>query len=354
MAESDSDDTQELIVVCLTKPLSAFIILTNVFIILGILFNHKLHGTTTNRFFLSLLFADLLAGAALPCIPQMSFKMELEYHTCFLKHVVPNFLFLSFLANLLVVHYVKYVCIMHPLHYQSFWVHRWAGLYIVLAWTAPLIFAALPLAWYQWKSNETCSFRLVFPMSYLYVETYGFLIPSILAMAFMCVRVLCIAQKHLKNITKLLHSVTQSQASSELEQQLELRNAKSIASVSLIFLVCWVPYIVCLNISLLSLQHSISPLVLTVVTCFGTGSAAAVPIILSLGNEQYTQFWRDLATKVCAGCCQGQRCKRKKAKPKPKLPHDNLQTVEADTSRVQADAFSTKPLPESLREERVG
>ncbi|XP_042301472.1 G-protein coupled bile acid receptor 1 [Sceloporus undulatus] len=339
MEESSSkaqtkNKTQELIIIWLAQPLSAFIILTNVFIILGILFNRKLHGAT-NWFFVSLLFADLLAGAALPCIPQMSFEMELEYHSCFLKYVVPNFLFLSFLANLLLVHYVKYVCIIHPLHYQSSWVHRWAALYIVLAWAAPLIFAALPLAWNQWKPNVNCSFDLVFPMTYLYLETYGFLIPAILAMAFMCVQVLCVAQRHLKNITKLLHSVNQSQAPSELEQQLELRNAKSIISASLIFLVCWVPYIACLNISLLASKHNISPLVLTVVSCIGTGSAAAVPIILSLGNHQYTQFWRDLATKVCADCCQGQRCKEKQGKPKVKLAHGNVCTIEADSNDAQ-------------------
>ncbi|XP_062974398.1 G-protein coupled bile acid receptor 1 [Elgaria multicarinata webbii] len=312
-----------------SQPLSVFIILANIFIIIGILFNRKLHGTT-NWFFLSLLFADLLAGAALPFIPELPFQKELSNLLCFFSYVVPNFLFLSFLANLLVMHYAKYVCIIHPLHYHNSWVHRQAGLYIVLAWATPLIFASLPLAWYRWESRVNCSFRVVFPMPYLYLETYGLLIPIILAMAFMCIRMLCVAQRQLKNITKLLHSVNQGQAPSELEQQLELRHAKSIASVSLIFLVCWVPYITCLNISLVSIHSSIKPLVLAIVTCIGTGSAAAVPIILSLINHQYTQFWRDTATNVCRRCCKGQACKQGQAEPKTDLPHGNLHTIEGD------------------------
>uniref|UniRef100_A0ACB8G1V6 Uncharacterized protein n=1 Tax=Sphaerodactylus townsendi TaxID=933632 RepID=A0ACB8G1V6_9SAUR len=231
----DGNELQELIS-WLTRPLSAFIILANLFIIIGIIFNHKLHGVI-NWFFLSLLFADLLAGAALPTIPQLVFKKKWGYHLCFFIYVTPNFIFLSFLANLLVVHYAKYVCIIHPLHYHKSWVYRWAALYLFLAWTAPLIFACLPFIWNHWQPHVNCSSRLVFPMPYLYLETYGLLIPTILAMVFMCIQVLCVARRQLKNITKLLHSVNRGQAPSALEQQLELRNVKAIAGVSLIFLV---------------------------------------------------------------------------------------------------------------------
>ncbi|XP_060118113.1 G-protein coupled bile acid receptor 1 [Heteronotia binoei] len=310
---------QELIF-WLTRPLSAFIILANLFIITGIIFNRKLHGAI-NWFFLSLLFADLLAGAALPTVPQLAFEQQRSYHLCFFIHVAPNFLFLSFLANLLVVHYAKYVCIIHPLHYHKSWVYRWAAFYILLAWTAPLIFTCVPLIWNQWQPNLNCSFQLVFPMPYLYFETYGLLIPTIFAIAFMCIRVLCVARKQLKSITKLLRSVNRGQASSELEQKLELRNAKGIAGVSLIFLVCWVPYIACLNISLLSIRYYfVNSLTLTIVTCLGNGSAAAVPIFLSLIDHQYIQFWRDVASKFWGSCCQGQSCRQKQAKSKTKMP----------------------------------
>uniref|UniRef100_A0A6J0UN01 G-protein coupled bile acid receptor 1 n=1 Tax=Pogona vitticeps TaxID=103695 RepID=A0A6J0UN01_9SAUR len=331
MEQSDGqakNKTQELLIAWLSQPLSVIIILANIFLILGILFNRKLHGTT-NWCFLSLLFADLLAGSALPCIPKLATEMNLKYYPCFFTYLTPNFLFLCLLANLLVVHYAKYVCIIHPLHYQASWVYRWAFLYILLAWTAPLIFACLPLVWNQWGTNKNCSFKSVFPKPYLYLETYGLLIPSILAMSFMCIQILWVARKHLKDIKNLLHSVTQSQAPSELEQQLELRNVKSIASASIIFLVCWVPYIVCLNISLLATTPSVSQTIRTIVTCIGTGSAAAVPIILSFGNHQYTQFWRDLATKVCQGCCQRWRCKQKQAQLNASMPRENICMREA-------------------------
>nr|XP_034984266.1 G-protein coupled bile acid receptor 1 [Zootoca vivipara] len=325
----DTETMAQNLIIWLSRPLSAFIVLANIFLILGILFNRRLRNTT-NWFFLSLLFADLLAGLFLPNIPELSTTKELNYHLCFFNYVAPNFIFLAFLANLLVVHYAKYVFIIHSLHYHRSWVYRWPGLYIFVAWTAPLTFACLPLAWNKWQPHANCSFGLVFPIPYLYLETYGFLIPSILAMGFMCIQVLCTSRRQLKDITRLLHSVNQGQPPSELEQQLELRNAKKIASVSFIFMVCWVPYIVCLNISLLSIDHNIHPLIIPIVTSIGTSSAAALPVILSLGNRQYTQFWTDMATKCCGGCCQRQGCKERKAKPKARLPHGRHCPAEAD------------------------
>ncbi|XP_013922254.1 PREDICTED: G-protein coupled bile acid receptor 1 isoform X1 [Thamnophis sirtalis] len=294
----------EHLIFILSRLLSAFIILANVFIIFGILFNRKLHGTI-NWFFLSLLIADLLAAGALPHV----FQKDHVSYSCLARYVVPNFLFLSFLANLLVMHYAKYTCIIQPLHYRQSWVYRWSGLYICLAWVSPLTFASMPLAWYQGNSSQKCSAEQVLTLPYLFVETYVFIIPIIFAIAVMGIRILCIARKQLKNIKKLLNSVNQSQTPSELEQQLELRHAKSIASVSLIFLVCWVPYIVCLNISLhLEIKGNST---LAIVICIGTASAAVIPIILSLGNHQYIEFWSDMAMKAYRTCCQRQGCKQK-------------------------------------------
>uniref|UniRef100_A0A8C8RI35 G-protein coupled bile acid receptor 1 n=1 Tax=Pelusios castaneus TaxID=367368 RepID=A0A8C8RI35_9SAUR len=293
----------EKLVFWLSAPLSVFIILANLFIILGIFFNRKLHGTAS-WFFLSLLFADLLAGAALPFIPRLQLDNKWDYHRCFFIHVAPNYFFLSFLTNLLVVHYEKYRCIKYPLQYPRCWVHRWVPVCLLLTWALPLLFACLPvLGWNHWASNSNCSYRYVFPTAYLYLEIYGFLVPAILAMAFMATQVLRVARHQLREIKKVLRAGHQGQGRSELEQQLELRHAKCVATLSLIILVCWVPYIAGLHLSVLALErYSIDQATLVILTCVGSGSAALVPIILGLSSQQYTQFWREAAAKRC-GCC---------------------------------------------------
>ncbi|XP_053327572.1 G-protein coupled bile acid receptor 1 [Spea bombifrons] len=303
----DDSDFQRNLIIVLSSPLSAFIIISNLFIIFGIVFNRKLHNTT-NYFFLSLLFADFFTGVALPCVPRMRFNKELRYFPCMFVFISPNFFFLSFLANLLMVHYEKYLCIIYPLHYRSIWVHRCVPFSLVLVWILPLAFACLPMmGWNHWNETSTCSYNYVFTNAYIYVETYGVVIPSILAMTFITVKLLSVARKQLKDIKKLHRSV-QRGAATELEHQMDMRYAKCIAIVSLTFLVCWVPYIAFLQVSVLAMEkYVISWWIMLTLTCVGSGSAAIIPIILGLSHHQYTELWRNIFRTYCSACCQRQK-----------------------------------------------
>ncbi|XP_063790000.1 G-protein coupled bile acid receptor 1 [Pseudophryne corroboree] len=295
---------QEKLIILLSSPLSAFIIFSNLFIIIGIVFNKKLHNTA-NYFFLSLLFADFFTGVLLPCIPRMRFNKNLGYYGCFLAFISPNFFFLSFLANLLMVHYEKYLCIIYPLHYRNIWVHRCVPFSLFMAWTLPLAFACLPmLGWNNWNASYTCSYKQVLTNEYIYLETYGIVIPSILAMSFITVKLLSVARKQLNQIKKLHRSV-QREAATELEHQMDLRFAKCIAIFSLTFLICWVPYIALLQVSVLAMEkYEISLWIVLTLTCVGSGSAAIIPVILGLSHRQYTELWRNLWKKYCQSCCK--------------------------------------------------
>ncbi|CAJ0945441.1 unnamed protein product [Ranitomeya imitator] len=267
---SDHRD-QEKLIILLSSPLSAFIILSNLFIIIGIVFNKKLHNTA-NYFFLSLLFADFFTGVLLPCIPRMKFNKDLGYYGCFLTYISPNFFFLSFLANLLMVHYEKYLCIIYPLRYRDIWVHR-----------------------------------CVFPNAYIYLETYGVVIPAILAMSFITIKLLSVARRQLREIKKLHRSV-QREVVTEMERQMDLRYAKCIAIFSLTFLICWVPYIALLQVSVLVIEnYEISLWIVLTLTCVGSGSAAVIPVILGLSHRQYTELWRNLCKKILPVLLQTQR-----------------------------------------------
>nr|XP_033800255.1 G-protein coupled bile acid receptor 1 [Geotrypetes seraphini] len=318
-SNQDEESFQRNLIFYLSAPLSAFIVLANLFIIIGIVFNRKLHDTA-NYFFLSLLFADFFTGVTLPFIPRMKFCKELDYHSCLFVYISPNFFFLSFLSNLLMVHYEKYLCIVYPLHFRSFWVHRFVPLSLLLVWTVPLVFSSLPVfGWNQWGVNSTCSYAHIFPSAYLYLEIYGFLIPSILVITFLMIKVLSVARRQLQEIKKLHRSV-QREGALQLEQQMDLRYAKCIASVSLIFLVCWVPYIACLHVSVLAIQqYEMSWLTFIILTCMGSGSAAVIPVILGLSNRQYTSLWQAVFTKHCGAWGKSQE--KGAARPQDKPSH---------------------------------
>ncbi|KAL4635636.1 G-protein coupled bile acid receptor 1-like [Arapaima gigas] len=308
----------------ITIPLSTVIILTNLLILVGIVSNRKLHNTP-NYFFVSLLVADLCTGTALPFMPWMGVKRRLDFTTCLLVHIFPNFVFLSFLSNLVMVHYERYLCIVNPLHYCHWWANRCFPLALLAVWVPPLLYALLPaFGWNNWgvvvpgnrsvlEHNDTaehrngsleakdCSYRIVFPKDFIYLEVYGLLLPAILSMVFMTVRVLLIARAQLRDICRLHRSVGCVSAL-DAEHRLNLRYVRCIATVSLTFLVCWVPYIVYLHLSVALLRSGTLPTgngTHIILSCTSIGSTAIVPIVLGLGNRQYTEPARKLLSKLC-------------------------------------------------------
>ncbi|XP_064166954.1 G-protein coupled bile acid receptor 1-like [Anguilla rostrata] len=315
------DPAQERLILCITLPLSTAIILANLLIILGIASNRQLHNTP-NYFFLSLLVADLCTGVALPFIPRMGLSRDLDFSACLLVHIFPNFLFLSYLFNLVMVHYERYLCIASPLHHSQFWVHRCFPLALLTVWAPPLLYASLPaFGWNNWVSasnatssagggngsapsglgEEGCSYRLVFPNTFIYLEVYGLLLPAILSIVGMTGRVLWIARRQVRDLCKLRRSVERAQAVTA-EHRLNLRYAKCVAAVSLVFVACWVPYIVYVHVSVGLLRRggagggpgggaSSTHIVLS---CTGIGSMAIIPVVLGLANRQYTDPARRL------------------------------------------------------------
>ncbi|XP_030643503.1 G-protein coupled bile acid receptor 1 [Chanos chanos] len=320
---------RERLIYSITIPLSSAIFMANLLIIIGIVCNRQLHNTP-NYFFLSLLVADLCTGVILPFFPRMVLNRDLDFNACLLVHIFPNFLFLSFLFNLVMVHYERYLCIVSPLHYSQFWVHRCFPLALLTVWVPPLLYASLPaFGWNEWmelhgdQSNqscnstlhhladpeenstglclydEACSYRKVFPKAYIYLEVYGLLLPAIFSIVGMTGRVLWIARKQLRNICKL-HRAVERQQVSEREQQLNMRYAKCVAAVSLTFLVCWVPYIIYLHVSvaLLWREGTGDSTIHIILSCTGIGSMAIIPVILGLANRQYTEPVCKLVTKL--------------------------------------------------------
>ncbi|XP_076017982.1 G-protein coupled bile acid receptor 1 [Genypterus blacodes] len=304
----------EQLIYAITVPLSTSIILANLFIILGIACNRQLHNTT-NYFFLSLLVADLCTGVALPFIPLMGVNRELSVSACMVAHVFPNFLFLAFLFNLVMVHYERYICIVNPLHYSNLWMHRSFPLALLILWAPPLLFASLPaFGWNNWtapdwngccagsqkgallancSTNGTacCSYRRVFPNAFIYLEVYGLVLPAILTIAGMTGRVLWITRGQLKDICRLHRSVERGSQASDREQRLNMRYTRCVVAVSLTFLACWVPYIIYMHVCVAFLISDTkwSSTTHIVLSCTGIGSMAVVPLMLGLANRQYTE-----------------------------------------------------------------
>ncbi|XP_041056041.1 G-protein coupled bile acid receptor 1-like [Carcharodon carcharias] len=294
---------QKVLINLLSVPLSITIIVGNLAIIVGIIGNRRLHNTT-NYYMLSLLLAGLFTGIILPSLARMSFKSQFAFQACFIFHLFPNFIFLSFLSNLLVVQYNRYACIIHPFHYGVSWIHKYVPVVVLTTWVLPLLFASLPLiGWNNWSpDNETCFFKYVFPHAYIYLEIYGLLIPSILAITAMIGRILHVARGQMKAIKKM-HRAVQSN-STALEQQLDFKYAKCIIGFFFIFLVCWVPYIVFIHVSYFVKDSGHGHRIHIILSSLGTSSAALIPFVMVLNNKEYFELWRKVFQKVFQCCAK--------------------------------------------------
>uniref|UniRef100_A0A8C1TMT1 G-protein coupled bile acid receptor 1 n=1 Tax=Cyprinus carpio TaxID=7962 RepID=A0A8C1TMT1_CYPCA len=282
------------LIYAITLPVSCAIILINLLIILAITCNRQLHNSQ-NYFFLSLLVADLCTGVALPFIPWMGLNRPLSFSSCLLVHIFPNFLFLAFLFNLVLVHYERYRSIMSPLQRGQLWLHRRFVLPLLAVWMLPLLFALLPA--FGWNNKRCCTYRSVFPNAFIYLEVYGLLAPAILSIAAMTLRVLWITREQLRDIQRLQRAV----ANRECRRRIEMRYACCVVAVSLAFLTCWVPYIVYTHVGMEFLlrrggkSNRIGHIVLS---CVGIGGIAVVPLLLGLANREYTDPVKKLFRKL--------------------------------------------------------
>lgn len=278
----------------LSLALSSLIVIANLLLALGIALDRHLRSPPAGCFFLSMLLAGLLTGLALPVLPGLWSRKHQGYWSCLLLYLAPNFCFLSLLANLLLVHGERYMAVLQPLR-----PHGSVRLALFLAWVSSLLFASLPaLGWNHWSPDANCSSQTVFPAPYLYLEVYGLLLPAVGATGLLSVRVLATAHRQLREIRRLERAVCRD-APSTLARALTWRQARAQAGATLLFLLCWGPYVATLLLSVLAYERRppLRPGTLLSLISLGSASAAAVPVAMGLADQRYTAPWRTAAQR---------------------------------------------------------
>ncbi|XP_008071873.1 G-protein coupled bile acid receptor 1 [Carlito syrichta] len=278
----------------LSLALASLIVMANLLLALGIAWDRRLRSLPSGCFFLSLLLAGLLTGLALPMLPGLWSQSRRGYWSCLLLFLAPNFSFLSLLANLLLVHGERSMAVLRPLRPPGS-----AQLALLLTWAGPLLFASLPaLGWNHWTPGTNCSSQAIFPAPYLYLEVYGLLLPAVGAAALLSAHVLVTAHRQLQDIRRLERAVCR-EAPSALARALTWRQARAQAGATLLFGLCWGPYVVTLLLSVRAYEQrpALGPGTLLSLLPLGSASAAAVPVAMGLGDQRYTAPWRAAARR---------------------------------------------------------
>ncbi|KAK1336630.1 hypothetical protein QTO34_002664 [Cnephaeus nilssonii] len=261
----------------LSLVLASLIVVANLLLALGIAGDRRLRSLPAGCFFLSLLLAGLLTGLALPTLPGLS-----------------QLLLPLLLANLLLVHGERYMAVLRPLRAPGS-----ARLALLLTWAGPLLFSSLPaLGWNHWAPGANCSSQAVFPAPYLYLEVYGLLLPAVGAAALLSARVLFTAHRQLQDIRRQERAVCRG-VPSALARALAWRQARAQAGATLLFGLCWGPYVATLLLSVLAYEQRppLGPGTLLSLVSLGSASAAAVPVAMGLSDQRYTAPWRAAARR---------------------------------------------------------
>ncbi len=260
-------------------------------------------------------------GVALPFIPWMGLNRPLSFSSCLLVHIFPNFLFLAFLFNLVLVHYERYRSIVSPLQRGRLWLHRRFKLPLLAVWMLPLLFALLPAFGWNNKAghdrNECCPIINSTARSECVALWRALLyIPQCLSKRFHLFGSIwftgtCHPLHCCHDVPRVVDHTRAAEghpasAASRSKQGLQTENGNAlcffcVAAISLAFLTCWVPYIVYTHIGMEFLIRRGGKSNRTghiVLSCVGIGGIAVVPLLLGLANREYTDPVKKLFRKL--------------------------------------------------------
>ncbi|XP_046333332.2 adenosine receptor A2b-like [Haliotis rufescens] len=222
-----------------------FIIGGNALVIIAILTTPKLQ-VPTNFFILSLAVADLLVGVlVLPIYSlyylEVASAMKNKY-LCLVRYATVICSCGGSLLNLVCIAVDRYIAIIYPLRYQALVTPFRVKVTIFVLWFYSVLMSLLPLmGWNKWTEDANCVIFKV--MSPIWIILSDFLLGAV------CLSLTIVLYARVFSVAYRQHKLMESTSSwmpdeLRLRQKREIKSAKVMAFVLLMFVIFWVPYFV--------------------------------------------------------------------------------------------------------------
>ncbi|XP_060766763.1 adenosine receptor A1-like [Neoarius graeffei] len=219
----------------------------NVLVVWAVKISRSLRDTTF-YFVVSLALADIAVGAlAIPLAITISTGLKTHFYSCLMVACIMLVLTQSSILALLAIAIDRYLRVKIPLSYKRVVTPNRAGTAVIVCWLVALIVGLTPM--FGWNNQEnitkntsidnvTCLFENVISMEYMvYFNFYGWVLPPLVLMLVIYVEIFYMIQKRLN---MKLNNLT-SQADPSRYYGKELKLAKSLALVLLLFAISWLP-----------------------------------------------------------------------------------------------------------------
>ncbi|XP_023120356.2 trace amine-associated receptor 13c-like [Amphiprion ocellaris] len=227
--------------------ISVLSVVLNLLVIISVSCFRQLH-TPTNILLLSLAVSDFLVGFVL-----LPGEIYLQTQCWFLGDVMCSLyyylLFIVFttsIGNMVLISTDRYVAICHPLHYPTRVTVTKAKLCVCMCWFCSVFYSSVVFkdALNQPGINNSCYGECILVISYIAEVVdlvVNFIVPVVaIILLYMRVFVVAVSQAHaMRSHTAAVthqHSVTQSHRKSELKA------ARTLGVLVLVFLICFCPY----------------------------------------------------------------------------------------------------------------
>ncbi|KAM9319446.1 adenosine receptor A1 [Gastrophryne carolinensis] len=288
-------------------------VLGNILVIWAVIVNQALRDTTF-FFIVSLAVADIAVGAlVIPLAIIISIGLETEFYSCLMVACIMLILTQSSILALLAIAVDRYLRVKIPTSYRSVVTARRAVIAITGCWVLSFIVGLVPM--FGWNNINnlrkeknstygeiiiTCGFETVISMEYMvYFNFFVWVLPPLVLMLIIYLEVFNLIQKQLNK------KVSSNSKDPQKYYGKELKIAKSLALILLLFALSWLPLHV-LNCITLFCQSCETPMIITYIAIFFThGNSAMNPIVYAFRIEKFQSTFLYIWKKYF--CCKSSR-----------------------------------------------
>ncbi|XP_039605671.1 trace amine-associated receptor 13c-like [Polypterus senegalus] len=292
--------------------LSAVVVMVAVFgnLVVIISFSHfkQLH-TPSNLLVLSLAVADLLIGIF--CMPLMLIKLidKCWYFgdmLCFIYSLMNLLLTSVSISNLVFIAIDRYVAICDPLLYSTKITIHVTQMFIATSWILSMLYTWMITyfkgVYFNFETTQFCLgvCELGYNVTWGFIDLLvSFILPcSVLATLY--TKVFIVAKRHVRIINSVTQNRNTGKNQSNISKQSERKAAKTLGIVVAVFLLCWIPYYLCIIID--SYTNSSTPIVaFHISTCLVFFNSGLNPVIYALFYPWFQKSVRLIVSlKICS------------------------------------------------------
>ncbi|XP_051931191.1 adenosine receptor A1 [Hippocampus zosterae] len=216
----------------------------NVLVVLVVCMNRDLRNTTF-CFIVSLAAADIAVGIlVIPLAVTISLGISTRFYTCLFLSCLLVIITQISILSLLAIAIDRYLRVKIPIRYSTIVTQRRASMAVCLCWLVSLLAGLVPMV--GWNNRHAlgnlsgsdymvCEFTAVMRMDYMvYFNFFGWVVVPLAVMMVLYAEIFRVIRQRLNR---------RAEATSDGERyyRKELKLAKSLALVVLLFAACWLP-----------------------------------------------------------------------------------------------------------------